>query len=338
LADALRSSFFIVKIIMAGLVLVFLGSGFFTVNPQEKAVILRFGKPVGEGERALLPSGLHWAFPRPIDEVEKIPFSSIQRAESSIGWFQTAQERAQGAEPGPGTRSLNPAGTVSYALTADTNIVHVRATLTYRITDPLAFHFDFTSAQALITNDLNNALIYVTSQFSVDDLLTRSRAAFAEQVTERVKALLEAQKLGVTVDSTAVTEANPPLYLKSKFEEVISASQKRAKAVNDAQTYATVTEAKARADATNRIYVANSSSNRLVTMVGAQADAFVKLRSQFEHDPAFFERVSQMKALEQIYTNAANKMVMSPNTHELRLNVSPEVEPPPTNSIISEPY
>jgi hypothetical protein len=44
LAEALRSSFFIVQIIMVALVLVFLGSGFFTVGPQEKAIILRLGQ------------------------------------------------------------------------------------------------------------------------------------------------------------------------------------------------------------------------------------------------------------------------------------------------------
>lgn len=337
LADALRSSFFIVKIIMVGLVLVFLGSGFKTVGPQEKAVILRFGKPVGEGERALLGSGLHWAFPRPIDEVEHIPFSSVQRAESSIGWFQTPDERARGEEPGPGLRQLNPA-TTSYALTADTNIVHVKATLTYRITDPITFHFNFANAPAIITNDLNNALIYVTSQFSVDDLLTSHRAAFSEQVTERVKALIDKQKLGITIDNTAVADASAPLFLIKVFEQVVSASQKSAKAINDAETYAKISEAKASADATNRLFVANASSNRLVTMVNAQADAFVKLSGQFEHDPALFERVSQMKTLEQVYTNSVNKMVLPPNTHQLRLTVSPEVEPPPTNNIISEPY
>src|ERR1700677_5100645 len=70
LADALRSSFFIVKIIMVVLVLAFLGSGFFTVGPQEKAILVRLGKPVGEGEQALYSPGFHWAFPPPIDAVE----------------------------------------------------------------------------------------------------------------------------------------------------------------------------------------------------------------------------------------------------------------------------
>ena len=54
LAEALRSSFAIVKIVMVLMVLVFFGSGFFQVGPQEKAVILRFGRPVGEGQKPCL--------------------------------------------------------------------------------------------------------------------------------------------------------------------------------------------------------------------------------------------------------------------------------------------
>ena len=75
-----------------------------------------------------------------------------------------------------------------------------------------------------------------------------------------MKASIEAQKLGITIDSTAVADASPPLYLKSQFEAVLSASQKSAKAVNDAQTYATVSEAKASSDATSRIFAANASA------------------------------------------------------------------------------
>src|SRR5580692_8572736 len=73
LAEAFRSSFFIVRVVMVILVVVFFCSGFFTVGPQERKVILRLGRPVGEGAGALLGPGSHWAFPRPIDEVVRIP-------------------------------------------------------------------------------------------------------------------------------------------------------------------------------------------------------------------------------------------------------------------------
>ena len=111
LSEALRSSFAIVKFVMLLLVLAFLSSGFFTVGPQEKAIILRFGKPVGEGEKALLGSGLHWSFPYPIDEVVKIPITEIQHVQSTIGWyFTTPEQELSGAEL-PAGPSLTPAWT-----------------------------------------------------------------------------------------------------------------------------------------------------------------------------------------------------------------------------------
>ena len=42
LAEALGSSFAIVKVVMVVLFLVFLGSGFFQVRPDQRAIILRF--------------------------------------------------------------------------------------------------------------------------------------------------------------------------------------------------------------------------------------------------------------------------------------------------------
>jgi modulator of FtsH protease HflK len=80
----------VVKIVMGLMVVRFFGSGFFTVGPQEKAVILRFGKPVGEGENRLLGAGLHWSFPYPIDEVVKIPITEQQIVSSTIGWYNHA--------------------------------------------------------------------------------------------------------------------------------------------------------------------------------------------------------------------------------------------------------
>src|SRR5437870_12205831 len=132
LSEALRSSFAIVKVVMVILVVVFLASGFFKVNPQEQAIILRFGRPVGKGPGALLGPGPHWSFPYPIDEYVKVSVSGIQKVGSTVGWYATtpAQELA-GSEPPPNV-SLNPAAD-GYALTADGNIVHTRATLTYRI-------------------------------------------------------------------------------------------------------------------------------------------------------------------------------------------------------------
>jgi HflK protein len=335
LAEALRSSFFIVKIIMAGLLLVFLGSGFFTVGPHEQAIVLRLGRPVGEGLQALLNPGLHLAFPQPIDQVVRIPITSLQRAESSIGWYQTPEERSTLAPPPPSGNSLNPAST-SYALTCDSNIIHVMATLQYRITDPISFHFDFVNAPVFITNALNNALIFASSQMRIDDILTRNRAGFRDRVMDRLQKLADAQHLGITLDQLDVN-ASPPLYLANKFNEVDQAMVKRDNLRNQAQTYATTTIAKARGDAATRTYAADAARKRTVDMTAAQADTFEKLRSQYEQNPPFFERIRQMTLLNDIYNNVQDKITMPPNSKELRLQLSREPQAPSTNSYVTSP-
>jgi modulator of FtsH protease HflK len=335
LAEALRSSFVIVKLIMVALVLLFLGSGFFKVEPQYKAIVLRLGKPVGEAEKALLGPGLHWAFPRPIDQVEFVPFTSLQTAESSVGWYQTADDFARGTPPPGGSRSLNPAG-ITYGLTADSNIIHVVATAHYRITNPIKFHFDFANGAAFITNDLNNALLFACSQMPIDDILTSNSLGFKERVHERVSNLVNTQDLGVTVDLVDVA-ASPPLFLANKFNEVVQAGVKRSNVRNLAQSYANTTVNVAGGQAATRKDTADAIRKRTVDMISAQADTFQKLRGQYEQNPAFFERIRQMTLLETIYTNAQDKITMPPNSRELRLELSREPQAPSTNSYIQAP-
>src|SRR6266496_2036321 len=126
---------------MPGLVIVFICSGIFTVPSQQKAIILRFGKPVGTGEKMLLEPGLHWSFPYPIDQKIFIPLGQ-QNVQSTVGWYAVT---SAGEPINPGAPSLNPAAE-GYTITADANIIHVRATFNYRITDPLKYELNFVSA------------------------------------------------------------------------------------------------------------------------------------------------------------------------------------------------
>jgi membrane protease subunit HflK len=332
LAEALRSSFFIVKIIMIVLVVAFLGSGIFTVGPQQRAIVLRLGKPVGEGERALLNPGFHWGFPPPIDEVVKIPFTALQTADSSVGWYQSSEDRRKNVPAMP-LSSMDPAVT-SYALTADTNIIHVWATVRYRITDPTHFYFDFTNGAVFVTNALDNALLYAASQFPVDDILRINRTGFREAVTERLRQLVQEEHLGITLESQLGVDVSAPLSLVDKFNAVDAANLRRDNIRSQAESYATRTRATARGTAATRVDRADSARSGLVAMVDAEAKKFSDVRAEYERDPEFYQRLRQMTVLEQVYKNAQEK-ILEPhsNARELRLNLSREPQAPPTNSI-----
>jgi membrane protease subunit HflK len=321
LVEAMRSSFVIVQIIMVALALVFLGSGFFTVGPQEQAIKLRLGKPVNGGE--LLGPGPHWAWPKPIDEVVKLPITSTTNADSTVGWYQTQQERLSGAPPIP-LAKLNPAN-ITYTLTADTNIIHVRATAFYRISDPSVFIFNFAHAPVFITNALNNALLRASTEFFVDGILTSNQAAFRERVEQQVRDLVEAEHLGVTVEQVAVDHA-PPVFLEGKFTEVDQARQKRDTLLTLARSYTNITVAKARGDADTLVKVADAARNRKVALMASQANVFTNLLAQFERDPELYKRIRQMTGLERIYTNVQEKIVEPPNAREYRFQLSREPE------------
>lgn len=311
LAEALHSSFAIVKVVMALMVLAFFSSGFFTVGPSEKAVILRFGRLVGEGQKALLGSGWHWSFPYPIDEVVKIPIAEIQRVKSTAGWYFTTPEQELSGEELPAGLSLNPA-TDGYALTADTNVVHVQVTLYYRIEDPLRAVFGFagntnfayglTGVSNAVQNVLNNVLLYSAAHFNVDDILTRHVGGFHDAVQQRVDDLIDVEKLGITIDHCEVVSV-APRQLQDVFARVTTAIQNRNKALLNANSYANTKLSQAGAQAAAITNQAEIARNRYVTVLSADAKKFSDLLPQYESNPDLFVQVQLAQTMSQALTN-----------------------------------
>lgn len=177
LSEALRLSFIILKIIMIVLVIAFIASGFKTVDPDEQALVLRFGKILGMGEDRLLGPGPHWILPYPIDEIIKIPVErTINLPIESFWYHESASEKLSGQSRKRETDPLKPLED-GYCLTrgeqefnpaliseiqdegaepaqvdsdnrqqsgqdvegSDYNIVHTRWQLTYKIDNPERF-------------------------------------------------------------------------------------------------------------------------------------------------------------------------------------------------------
>jgi membrane protease subunit HflK len=332
LSVALRSSFAIVKLVMVVLVVIFLGSGFFKVGPDQRAMILRFGRPVGQAEQALLGPGLHWSYPYPIDEVVKVSISGIQRIASTSGWYATTPEmELAGTEPPPNP-SLNPA-IDGYALTADGNIVHTRATLTYRINDPVQYVFSFVNASNAIQNSLDSAILFAAARYKVDDILTRDVIGFNETVRRRVSELVDLRRLGVVVEQCAV-QSIPPRFLKDAFANVLRAEVVRSKVLNEARSYQNQVTSKASADSGSRINTAESDRARLVNEVSSRSDQFKELLPQFQENPQLFTQQRLTEVLGRVLSNAQDKIYLPAATDgtqkELRLLLNREPQKPKT--------
>jgi membrane protease subunit HflK len=330
LAEALRSSFFIVKIVMLLMVVAFFCSGFFTVGASEKAVILRFGKPVGEGDKALLGPGWHWSFPFPIDEVVRINNLAEQSVLSTVGWYFTTPEQELSGEELPAGPTLNPA-IDSYLITADHDIVHSRATLTYHVTDALAYTFDFSNAQLTVQNTLNNALLYAAANFTADDILLNRQTEFREAVQTRLTDLADQEHLGIAVDNCEVVSI-PPRQLKDVFNQVVDTREKSDSTITSAMSVATNTTLNADARATNLIIQAAVDSANYVGFVKADAKHFNDLLPQYRTNATLYAQLQVNMAMAEALTNAGDKWFIPEHaggkTSELRLQLNPEPPEP----------
>jgi membrane protease subunit HflK len=339
LAEALRSSFAIVKIVMVLLVLAFFASGFFQVGPQEKAVILRFGKPVGEGQTALLNAGLHWSFPYPIDDVVKIPITEVQHVKSTTGWWFTTPEAELTGEDLNAGGPLNPA-VDGYVFTADKNIVHVRATLSYKIDDPIRAVFGFSGDTNTAFNlagvsnavqaALDNALLYTAARFNVDDILTRDQQGFKDAVLQRVSDLTDQERLGISIyPGQCEVESKAPRQLQSVFDQVTTARENRIKAIQDAQSYTNkvLNEAVSTADAmTNE---AATASANYVKYAQADAKQFSDLLPRYQANPELFVQFYLTKTISQVLTNTEKWVEpTSDNGKSTELRLELNREPP----------
>jgi membrane protease subunit HflK len=304
LAEALRSSFAIVKIVMALMVVAFFCSGFFQVGPSEKAVILRFGKPVGAGQNALLTAGLHWSLPYPIDEVVKIPISAVQKVTSNNGWYFTTPEAELSGEEMPAGPSLNPA-IDGYVITADRNIVHSRATLSYHIEDPVKYVFDFTAASNAVQNVVDEALLYTAAKFTVDDILTADVAGFQEAVKQRASDLAEQEQLGIVIDQCEV-QSRAPRQLQNIFDQVTIAGENRNKALLDAHSHENQVLSEADSRAASITNVAESARVNYVESITADAKSFSQLLPQYEKNPALFAQLQLVEVMGRALTNVGD--------------------------------
>ncbi|MHC4227478.1 MAG: protease modulator HflK [Planctomycetota bacterium] len=268
LSEALRISFVILKVIMIGLILAFLASGFEKVDSDEQAIVLRFGKIQREGEP--LGPGAHWILPYPIDEIIKIPVErKVNLAINSFWYFQTqedmlSEERSR-VRPGMGLRPLldgyclirsEDGAETAGSDGSDYNIVHTKWQLTYQIDDPerfftsidvnevkpgdVYFNVITESVTPLLENMFEDAVVSAMVHYTIDEAIS-SRDRIPKHVERLLQEKLDEIESGIRVESVQLTRSEPPPHTRDAFEASIKASNTSQGEITKAKTDAETT-------------------------------------------------------------------------------------------------
>ena len=276
--DALKISFFILKIIMVVLVIAFLASGFEEVASNEQALVLRFGKIRGVGENRLLGPGAHWVFPYPIDEFVKIPVSKKETIAIDSFWYYQKPHETLPETPirkdrfgetlvptRDGyciTRSERQTESISDFEGSDYNIIHSKWKLVYQINDPEKFFRNVympdveagqsyadvipksLEVKSLLQDIVADAVVTVMVNYSIDEAISSQ-----DRIPKHVKRLLQKKlnqiESGITAVSVQLTDITWPRQVDYAFQASIRASQTSQKNISEAKSYAenTINEA-----------------------------------------------------------------------------------------------
>jgi membrane protease subunit HflK len=257
LADALRISFAVLKIVMVVLVILFFSSGVFTVGPDEQSMVLRFGRIRGDtAEKRILGPGLHWAIPYPIEEVIKFPGkNTVERVVIDTFWYDEKKQIASATlDPVMDGYCITRNDTVADLKTGDDyNIVHSKWLLTYKISDGELFlknvyvglppagqdYIDVIPAgvEPFLKAFACNAIVATMVQFSIDEAI-KSDARISRQAEKLLQEKLDKIESGIEIDSMQITAITWPRRVEDAFIASIKASNEADKLVREARGYA----------------------------------------------------------------------------------------------------
>jgi modulator of FtsH protease HflK len=286
---------FIQWVVIGIILMIFLVSSVFTVNPEEVGVIQRFGKYT----RAVSP-GLNFKLPFGIETVKKVPVERQLKEEFGFR-TKTADVRTQYASRAFQQESL--------MLTGDLNAGEVEWIVQFRISDPYKFLFKVRNAISTF-RDMNEALMReVVGDRSVSEVLTIGRVEIANTVTTKLQELCDQYETGIKVDQVVLQDVNPPDPVKPAFNEVNEAQQEREKMINQALSEYNKVIPKARGDALRIIEEARGYAVERVNQSRGEATRFNSIFREYSRAPEVTRQRIYIETMNDILPRVGRKLI-----------------------------
>ena len=223
LREALRLSYRVLQVVILVLIVLFIFSGFTTVQTQETGVMLRWGRIVGDGGTEALQPGAHFSiFPYPVGEFvifedKNRPFD-LQR---SLWPQHPGRTFEQAVENALITEYLQPRLAFSeqrrgqgYAITAEGDIVHLQLSGEYEIEVPVEFLQRIEISRALPTGLDGERLVQLAMLRAATHSVAKTNLNRIVEMSEQEKYDIRAaaqQLIDRTGAGVRITQINAPV-------------------------------------------------------------------------------------------------------------------------------
>jgi len=290
---------FIPIIVLIVLLVIYIGTGVFQVNPSEMALIKTFGK-----FKSMVGPGIHIHAPIPFQSHVIVDIQSIRKEE--IG-FRTV-----------GDQKYETKDTEALMLTVDGNIVSVEAVVSYTVSDPVKYAFRLRDPSNLVRFSTESALRDRISKRTVDEILTGERENVADEVLAIVQNLLNTYDAGIKLVNVLLQEVVPPSEVVSAFDDVNNVKQDKERYINEATKYANNLVPKVEGQALKIQLEAESYSQQQVLKATGETQRYLALLEEYRKAPQITETRLKISTLQEVLPKAKRVMMLD-NSQKLSL-------------------
>ena len=286
----------IVFLVMIVIAIVWAGTGFYTVGPDEQAVLRFFGKKSGTAS-----GGLHWYYPSPIGKRNVVAVTTTRRLElgfrSGADGFTVAQSVTN----------------ESLMITADVNIVDVQAVIQYKISNLTDFLFNVDDPGDVdrgipagqpdgrtLRDIAESALRQVVGSRNIDDVLTTEKEQVQTEVLLIMRQLAKDYESGIDVLQVLLQNVNPPLEVQSAFEDVVRAREDKERLINLAEAYQASEIPKATGEAAKVTEAAEGFKTGRIARAQGEADGFEAILEGYLLSPDVTRQRLYLEAMEEV--------------------------------------
>jgi membrane protease subunit HflK len=281
---------------------IWLFSGFYQVRQAERGVIQRFGRLV-----EVVPPGMHWRFPWPIESVTMVNVLSVNSSDFK-----------------------------SRVLTSDVNLVDLHFAVQYQFSDPVKKLFKVRDPETTLSEVSESAIREIVGRSTLDELLVGStRPEITRRSKELIQHTLDYYNTGITVTTVNLEDVQVPDAVIPSQRDANKAQADKERFILESEAYAAGIIPVAKGAAARVQQDAQAYQSQVIALAEGQASRFSQLEGAYEQAPEVTRRRMYMDAIEGVLArahkvlidgHAGNNMIYLPIDKLLDKSVSQQAE------------
>ncbi len=267
--------------------LLWLASGFFTVQEGQTGVVITFGKY----SHSTTP-GFNWRWPYPIQSHEIVNVSQVRTVE--VGYRANAKNK-QPKE--------------ALMLTDDENIIDIQFAVQYTLKSASDWIFNIRDPEETVRQVAGTSIREIVGKSKMDFVLYEGREKVAQDTSQLMQQILDRYKAGVQITNVTMQGVQPPEQVQAAFDDAVKAGQDRERQKNEGQAYANDVIPKARGAASRLLEEAEAYSARVTANAEGDASRFKQVLTEYQKAPAVTRERMYLDTMQQIFANTTKVMV-----------------------------